>query len=110
MNVEFSENKIDQLAGVHARIEKERGARAAMMQPVQEAIDKGCLAGANFAGKRNKSFASLDTVHQAGQCLLDFFGQEKEPRIGVNVEWIFFEAEIAFIHEAIVFLVNSQAA
>jgi hypothetical protein len=74
MNVEFGENEIDQLTGVHARIEKERGARTAVMQPIQETIDKGCFPGADFAGKRDKPFAGLDTVHQARQCLLNFLG------------------------------------
>ena len=60
------------------------------MQPLQESVDKGRLAGAHFARKRDEALARLNTVHQSSKRLLNVFREEKEPGIRVDIERVVF--------------------
>src|SRR5216683_333345 len=97
-NIEFGEDEIEELAGIHAGVEKESGTRPTVMQPVEQTIDQCGLAGADFAGKSDEAFAGLNAVHQAGQGFLDLLGEKEKARIGVDVERVFFKTVKAFVH------------
>jgi len=91
-DVKLSQNEIEELIGVHPGIEEKGGTGIAMMQPIQEPVDEGGLAGANFTGERDETFACLNPVHQASQRFLDLLGQIEEAGIGIYVERIFFQS------------------
>src|SRR5258708_26202906 len=97
-NIEFGQDEIEELAGIHPGVEEESGARTAMVKPVEQAIDQGGLAGADFARKGNEAFTGLNSVHQACQRLLNLLRKKKEARIGVDVERVFFQTVKAFVH------------
>src|SRR5258708_16686804 len=61
-NIEFCQDEIEELARIHPGVEEESGARTAVMQPVEQAIDQGGLAGTDFAPKGNETFTCPNSL------------------------------------------------
>jgi hypothetical protein len=99
-DVEFRQNEIKQLIGIHSGVEEEGRTRVAVVEPVQKTVDQGSFAGTHFTGERDKSFAGLNAVHQTGQGFLDLLRKIKEAWIGVDIKRIFFQPVEAFVHSS----------
>jgi len=89
-NIEFGEDEIEELTGVHPGVKEERGASPAVMEPIEKTVDQSGLARADLAREGDKAFASLNAVHQAGQCFLNLLREKEEAWIRINVERVFF--------------------
>ncbi len=59
------EHKIEKMADFQMRVENERGGSVLLMQPIEEVVEQGGLAGSGFAREQEETFAILDSLRQA---------------------------------------------
>src|SRR5260370_42228699 len=76
-DAEVRNHEIEQLACIELRIEDIGGGGALEIQPIQQTVEQGCLAGAHFTSEQNEPLAILDAIGEPRQRLLDLMGQEK---------------------------------
>src|SRR5713101_8255986 len=76
------------------------------MQPVEQAVDKGGLAGSHFARERDNPFPRLNAVRQAGQSLFNLLRKKEIPRIRANVKRVFSQPKEILVHDVGIFTIR----
>src|SRR6266700_3555216 len=97
-NSELREYEIEQLIRIHPGIKEKRSSYAPLLQPGQKAVYERSFSRADFTGERDEAFPILNAIHQPAQRFLDLFSKKEIARIWIDVERIFFQPEIAFVH------------
>ncbi len=85
-NFEFRHDEIEQLIYVQAGIENVGGGHALPAKPVQQAVQQGRLAGADFSRQQDESLAVLNAVGQPRQRFLNLPCQVQIARVGIDVK------------------------
>src|SRR5260370_24674276 len=75
-DAEVRNHEIEQLACIELRIEDIGGGGALEIQPIQQAGEQGCLAGAHFTSEQNEPLAILDSIVEPPPRLLDLLRQK----------------------------------
>src|SRR5260370_13144311 len=97
-DAEVRNNEIEQVVFIELRIEDRGGGDALEIQPIQQAVEQGCLAGAHFTSEQNEPLAILDAIGEPRQRLLDLTRQEQITRVRIGVERVLSQSEERFVH------------
>ena len=92
LNIEFLIDGLKELFIGDKRI-KDKSALCGGIQMRQEMAAQGRFACADTACYGNESFSFIDPIKQVVERFFMVSAQEKEPGIGCQVKWIFFEAK-----------------
>src|SRR5260370_24327666 len=92
-DAEVRHHEIEQLACIELRIEDIGGGDALEIQPIQQAVEQGCLAGAHFTSEQNEPLAILYAISEPPQRLFGLMRPEKIKRGRICGERVFSPSE-----------------
>src|SRR5207248_836611 len=83
----------EQIIRVQACIEDEGSGHFLSVQPVEQAAEDHCFAGAYFAGEQEETLAGLNAGGKFVEGSLGMLGDKEETRIGIYFEGVFAETK-----------------
>jgi hypothetical protein len=86
------------MADFQMRIEDEGGRRVLLVQPIEQVVEQRGLAGADFAGEHEETFARLDAVLPAVPRFRSLTSEKQVAGIGVDVERVLAQSKELVVH------------
>src|SRR5271154_602661 len=86
------------MADFQMRIEDKRSGSVLLMQPIEQMVQQGGLAGSDFAGEQEQAFAGLDPMGQPVERFARLTGEKQVTRIGVDVKGVFAQRKKLVVH------------